>query len=296
MGKIRKSIERISGNVIARNLILAVSLVVIFIFVVGILLNIFTRHNRYKTVPDFTGIQLVDALSAARHASLRIEVNDSLYVPAYEGGVVLDQLPEAGTQVKSGRRIFVTVNSFRQRMVDVPYVAGYSLRQAKNILEVAGLEIDRLVYVEDLAENNVLEQRYRGQTIGPDSSVRAEIGSGITLVVGRGAATGVSVPKVVGFPLQEARSRLWEAGLNVGGIDYDEDVAVLARKDARVYLQLPGQGSVAVPGGTVSLRLTLDGAKVEQGSAESDKAARRMALEREREQEEAIENGTDEQP
>lgn len=296
MGKIRKSIERISGNVIARNLILAVSLVVIFIFVVGILLNIFTRHNRYKTVPDFTGIQLADALSAARHASLRIEVNDSLYVPAYEGGVVLDQLPEAGTQVKSGRRIFVTVNSFRQRMVDVPYVAGYSLRQAKNILEVAGLEIDRLVYVEDLAENNVLEQRYRGQTIGPDSSVRAEIGSGITLVVGRGAAIGVSVPKVVGFPLQEARSRLWEAGLNVGGIDYDEDVAVLARKDARVYLQLPGQGSVAVPGGTVSLRLTLDGAKVEQGSAESDKAARRMALEREREQEEAIENGTDEQP
>lgn len=57
-----------------------------------------------------------------------------IVVPAYEGGIVLDQLPEGGVEVKPGRTVYITINSFRQKMVPVPYVAGRSLRQAKNML------------------------------------------------------------------------------------------------------------------------------------------------------------------
>ena len=120
LGRIEK---RAMGNVWIRNIVFAVSLLIICVFLVQIMLSVFTRHNRYKDVPDFKGVQLVEAERAAHQHRLRIEVNDSLYVPAYDGGIVLEQKPAAGTKVKSGRRIFVTVNSYHQKMVTVPYVA-----------------------------------------------------------------------------------------------------------------------------------------------------------------------------
>ena len=91
------------------------------------------------------------------------------------------------------------------------YVAGYSLRQAKNILETAGLEIEKLVYVDDIATNNVLEQRVGPEVVAADNRVQARVGSGVVLTVGRApGADLVSVPRVVGLPLREAKSRIWE--------------------------------------------------------------------------------------
>ena len=112
-----------------------------------------TRHSARRTVPDFTGIPYDLARRLADERNLKLPVNDSLFVPAYDGGVVLDQLPEGGTEVKPGRTVYITINSFRQKSVEVPYVAERSLRQAKNMLEIAGLEIAELVYKPDMATN-----------------------------------------------------------------------------------------------------------------------------------------------
>ncbi len=287
MNPLRKLIERINGNVIARNVVLAVCAVVIFLFLVSVLLNLFTRHNKYKQVPDFSGMNIEEARQAGHKASLRIEINDSLYVPMYEGGVILDQNPAPGAEVKSGRRIFVTVNSFRQKMVRIPYVTDFSLRQAKNNLEVAGLEIDRLIYREDIATNYVLEEHYRGELITSGSDVRAEVGTGVTLVVGMSPEDSTTViPKVVGFPLKEAKSRLWEVGLNVGRITAEEGINALNENEARVYMQEPEQSHLVTLGTPVALKLTLDTKKVEQGSAASDRAAEAI-VEARKEQEEA---------
>lgn len=54
-----------------------------------LLLLLGTRHSAHRTVPDLTGIPLEEALGEARRQGLEIIVNDSLYVPAYDGGVVL---------------------------------------------------------------------------------------------------------------------------------------------------------------------------------------------------------------
>ena len=69
-----------------------------------------TRHGQHRTVPDFTGLVLDDAGRLAQRNSLELRVNDSLFVPAYDGGVVLDQLPHEGTQVKGGRTVYVTIS------------------------------------------------------------------------------------------------------------------------------------------------------------------------------------------
>ncbi|MBP3682816.1 MAG: PASTA domain-containing protein, partial [Rikenellaceae bacterium] len=246
------------------------------------LMQLGTRHGARCAVPDFTGIAIGDAEHLAKKHDLEIIVNDSLYVPVYDGGIVLEQNPKADVAVKPGRKVYVTINSFAQKSVRIPYVTGYSLRQAKNNLEIAGLEIAELIYQSDMATNNVLEERFRDRVITRNDNIEAEAGSGITLVVGVSAESGaVSVPKVIGFPLKEAKSRLWEVGLNVGRIVYDEGIEVLDRKDARVYLQSPQQNKVLSLGQRVDLHLTLDPEKIEKQSAASDRAARRLESERE---------------
>lgn len=282
MSFIKKTYETFRTSPILRTLVWIVLAIAAMLIVAHYLMQLGTRHGARCAVPDFTGVAIGDAEHLAKKHDLEIIVNDSLYVPIYDGGIVLEQNPKADVAVKPGRKVYVTINSFAQKSVRIPYVTGYSLRQAKNNLEIAGLEIAELIYKSDMATNNVLEERFRDRIITRNDNIEAEAGSGITLVVGVSAESGaVSVPKVIGFPLKEAKSRLWEVGLNVGRIIYDEGIEVLDRKSARVYLQSPQQSKVLSLGQRVDLHLTLDPEKIEKQSAASDRAARRLESERE---------------
>lgn len=266
----------------------AITLVILSLAVAAHLVMLLgTRHGARRTVPDFSGMPLVAAAETARKNDLELHINDSLFVPAYEGGIVLDQLPEGGVAVKPGRTVYLTINSYRQKMVVVPYVAGRSLRQAKNMLEIAGLEIGELIYRPDMATNYVLEEYCDGHPVKPDSRLEAEMGSGITLYVGVEGGYGTTVvPQLTGAPLQAAKSRLWETGLNVCRIDFDEGINLLNQKDARVYIQTPAAERAAALGSRVDLRLTLDAEKLAAARIAAEKLAREAAEERLRQEQE----------
>ena len=259
-----------------RSIKLLYNLLVMAVLILGMALlahlamQIGTRHGARRTVPDFAGIPLAEAEELAASCDLQLHINDSLFVPAYEGGIVLDQLPEQGVEVKPGRTVYITINSFRQKMVPIPYVAGRSLRQAKNMLEIAGLEIEELHYRPDMATNYVLEAFYDREQITEERELQAEMGSGITLYVGVDPEkNATAVPLVVGLSLREAKSRIWESGLNVGKVHYDEGINLLNQKEARVYMQSLGAEQITTLGRAVALHLTLDG--------EKSKAAREVA-------------------
>lgn len=270
---------RLRQHPIAYNVVLIVLTILAIALVAYIAMALGTRHGMRRTVPDFTGLRIDDAEYYASRRGLHIVVNDSLYVPAYPGGMVLDQLPEGGVDVKSGRKIYVTINSFKQKQVPVPYVAERSLRQAKNMLDAAGLTIAELVYVEDIATNYVLAEFCGTTQITPDTRIKVEAGSGITLRVGLAGGEGVTgVPRLIGRTLADARSKIWESGLNVGSVEYDEGITLFNRNDARVYSQSVPMGWRTAYGSKISLVLTLDKEKVAQSEAESDRRAR-VALE-----------------
>ena len=272
---------RVKASPVIYHALLIVGVVVAILIISSVMMNIITRHGMHRTVPDFTGVRIGDAESMAKQERLQIIINDSLFVPAYEGGIVLDQLPKSGAEVKAGRKIYVTINSFRQKMVQVPYVAGRSLRQAKNMLEVAGLEIDKLIYEEDIATNYVLAVEVEGRALQPESKVEIEMGEGVTLRVGvELEKNSTIVPKAIGQSLATAKSRLWEQGLNIGQVNFDEGINLLNQKDARVYRQSLVHNSGAQLGDAVSLWLTLDDKKVESSSAASDKRATELEEER----------------
>ena len=273
--------QRLRANRLLWNLFLIVVIMLAMAIAAHILMQLATRHGARRTVPDFAGIALADAEKLAAKHDLELHINDSLFVPAYVGGIVLDQLPEKGVEVKPGRTVYITINSFRQKMVPVPFVANRSLRQAKNMLEIAGLEIKELVYRPDMATNYVLEQYYDRQQILADSKVEAEMGSGVTLDVGVDAGENVTfAPQVVGLSLRDAKGRLWESGLNVGKVTFEEGINLLNQKDARVYAQSnPAEQALSL-GTPVDLMLTLDMERVKKVRGEAEKMAREAAEER----------------
>ena len=274
-------IARLKASPIAYHAVLIACTLIVIIVLSSIMMNIVTRHGTHRTVPDFMGVRIADAERIADKESLEIIINDSLFVPAYEGGVVLDQLPKGGVQVKAGRKVYVTINSFREKMVEVPYVAGRSLRQAKNMLEVAGLGIEKLIYEEDIATNYVLAEIVEGREMTRESKVEIEMGSGVVLKVGVEPERNTTIaPKTIGQSLQTAKSRLWEQGLNVGKVNFDEGINLLNQKDARVYRQSVNHNATAELGTAVDLWLTLDDKVVEKNSQASDKQASELEEER----------------
>ena len=76
----------------------------------------------------------------------------------------------------------LTINATVPKKVTMPNLVGYSMRQAKAELSSRGLNLGKLIYVDDIATNNVLKQQQRGKDVRPGSSV--ESGSDIDLVVG----------------------------------------------------------------------------------------------------------------
>ncbi len=284
---------------LAYNLLLIAAIILAMAVVAHVVMQIGTRHGSRRTVPDFSGVQLLEAQRLARRHDLKLQINDSLFVPAYEGGIVLDQLPKGGVEVKPGRTVYITINSFRQKMVPVPFVADRSLRQAKNMLEIAGLEIAQLIYRPDMATNYVLDEYFGRQRITETTRVEAEMGSGVTLYVGVQPGHNVTVvPQIIVLSLRDAKSRLWELGLNVGKVAFDDGINLLNQKDAHVYMQSPKAERHVVLGAKVDLQLTLDGQKVTARLRDAEEQAAEAFMERQRiaEEKAAAERGNAGQP
>ena len=276
-------LARLKSRPILWNLVLIAVVLVLLLVLSYIALAVGTRHGMRRTVPDFTGLGLKDAQYYAEQRGLKLIINDSLYVPAYPGGMVLEQLPKGGVDVKEGRKIYITFNSFAQKMLPMPYVAGRSLRQAKNMLEAAGFGIEKLEYVEDIATNYVLAQYLGGVEITAESNIKIEKGTGVVLKVGVSPDQNMTtVPRLIGRKLFDAKGKLWEQGLNVGDVTYDEGITLLNEDDARVCRQSIMQSSQMPLGSAVSIHLTLDKEVVAAAAAEAERALAEALKQREK--------------
>ena len=268
--------QRVKSHPIFRHLLLIAGVMVALVLVAYIAMSVGTRHSARRAVPNFEGVLIDDAIRTAESRDLEIIINDSLHVPTYPGGTVLDQLPNGNVVVKPGRKVYVTINSYRQRMVNVPFVAGRSLRQAINMLEAVGLEVERIDYVEDIATNYVLAEYLGEEMITEESDLKAELGSGIRLQVGVAPdAKPLATPLLLGRNMAEAKSRLWESGLNVGALIFDEGILAVERSRAKVYSQSVMVGESIEYGSSITLYFTLDDERVSEAVNAHEKAAQR---------------------
>lgn len=247
------------SNWIVRNLIGAVVFFAVLLIAATVILGIITHHGQTIEVPDLTNMSVDNARHEASREDLRIEVIDSIYVRRMQKGAVYSQNPKAGTKVKKGRRIMLTINAMNAKKVSMPNLVGYSMRQAKAELNARGLALGKLIYVNDIATNNVLRQIYHNREIRPGRQI--ETGSEIDLQVGLNPSDNMTyVPNVKGMKYLRAVDAVHDNSLNLGKVVFDKTVKNYTDSlDATVYKQSPGASkSPLLMGSDVTIHLSLD--------------------------------------
>ena len=252
------------SNWVVRNLLIALCVVVVLVVGAMVFLNRVTQHNKELSVPDFSNMSVAEAEYAASQAGMRVEVTDSVFVKRMKRGAVYRQNPVPGAKVKKGRRIVLTINAVNSKKVTMPNLVGLSLRQAKAELMSRGLVLNRLVYVQDMATNNVLRQLKGNREIEPGTMIDSE--SSIDLVLGLNDMDNKAyVPDVTGLKNMSAVEAMFDHSLNIKDLKFDETVKDYEDSlNAMVYRQVPepSDSVSVVMGEEVVLYLTKDVAKI----------------------------------
>lgn len=255
---------KILSNWVVKNLLIAFALVVVLIVGSMIFLNIFTKHNQELSVPDLANMSVEEAQLVAAEAGMRIDVTDSAFVKRMKRGAVYRQNPVPGSKVKQGRRISLTINAVNPRQITMPDLIGYSMRQAKAELLSRGLVLGKLIYVQDMATNNVLRQLHNNMEIEPGEMIDSE--AVIDLVVGLNSRDNRTfVPYLAGLRNLSAVEAVHDHSLNIGSLRFDDTVKDYEDSlNAVVYRQTPeANDSISVMmGESVNLYLTLDHSKI----------------------------------
>lgn len=258
----------IFSRVFLKHLSYAIGGTLFAIAMIFLFLRIFTRHGQALSVPDLTGYSLQEVDSLLTERKLRYQIVDSVYNIKAERGSVTDQNPRPEFKVKENRTIFLTINAFNPEFISMPYVVGVSLRQATAIIETAGLKTGKLAYVPDIAVNNVLKQKFRGEEIEEGDSIIK--GSAIDLVVGKGLSNEkTAAPDLVGLLLEDASLKITRRYLNMGAVIYDQS-PVNAEDSARVFVwkQRPvhdEEDEILINlGASVDIWVTVDSSKLPQ--------------------------------
>ncbi|MBQ7771741.1 MAG: PASTA domain-containing protein [Bacteroidales bacterium] len=253
-----KNTSSLMSNWIVRNLVWAGIFITVLIIGAMIFLNVFTKHNNEISVPDFANLSVQEARELAAQAGMRVEVSDSVFVKRMEKGAVYRQNPRAGSKVKEGRRILLTINAVNSKKVTMPNLIGYSMRQAMAELQSRGLVLGRLIYVQDIATNNVLRQLKGNREIEPGVLIESE--SVIDLVVGLNSSDRETyVPDLIGLKNISAQDAVHAHSLNIKRMRFDDSVKDYGDSlNAMVYKQSPEPSEEPVPmGEEVTLYLTV---------------------------------------
>lgn len=252
--------ETISVKVLLKHLGLAVACAFAALCIIMFLLKLITRHNRELEVPSFINMTMEEAQQVAAANHMRIEITDSVYINRMEPGAIYRQNPKEGSMVKKNRRILLTINAKLAKTVQMPSLVGYSLRQAQSELVANQLRVGNLIYRQDLATNNVLEQHYNGSIIAPGRNIPVE--SRIDLVLGlNDRDTLTYIPQLRGTPYSRLKSTLTENSLNLASALFDNTVQDYSDSlEAMVYRQIPAYSdSVRIKmGSAVTVYLTKD--------------------------------------
>ena len=168
-------------------------------------------------VPDVKGKTLVEAEAILKDNNLDFTLKEEFdaKVPT---GTVIKQSPGAGSHVKAGRKIQLTVSKGAEPGV-VPDLKGKNLAEATEMLHAAKLAVGKVTvqYKEGAAQGAVLSQDI-------EAGKKVAAGTKVDLVVNISKGQSVE-PDLKGLTLSDARERLSSMGLMVGSVTTKEDSA-----------------------------------------------------------------------
>jgi len=192
------------------------------------------------TVPDVVG-KAEDAATADLKKAGFTATSSTLGTESKQVGKVLEQNPKAGAVAARGSEVAIVVGIAAPRLA-VPDVVDQTLRDAKTILENAGLVLGKIDPAKAPEQNRVVKQ-------SPAGGAEADRGAAVDLVIEVPVET-VKVPVVEKLPFVEAKKAITACGLTVGKIDPAD-----ASDQSVVIAQKPPAGTMVKPGSAVDLSI-----------------------------------------
>lgn len=129
---------------------LAAMLVVVVLLCLGVKfgIDLYTHHGEEIEVPDIKHKLFADAEHILEAKGLKIVVSDTGYVKTLQPDCILEQSPEPGKDVKSGRVIYVVINSSHSPMLTIPdIIDNCSYREARAKLTAMGFKVGPTEYI-----------------------------------------------------------------------------------------------------------------------------------------------------
>ncbi|MCD7938520.1 MAG: PASTA domain-containing protein [Tannerellaceae bacterium] len=174
-------------------------------------LEVYTRHNEAIIVPDVKGLKVDKAAEFFRSSGLNYTVMDSVFSKEAAPGAIVEINPTAGSKVKEGRTIYVTVNALTSQMGAIPEVADLSVRQAYALLRAGGFENVETEYVDGEYKDLALRVEQFGRTLTANEMV--PLNATLTLVVSNGNtepfdedSTALDIVEMDSIPAQPVES------------------------------------------------------------------------------------------
>ncbi|WP_443741648.1 Stk1 family PASTA domain-containing Ser/Thr kinase [Streptomyces fragilis] len=163
-----------------------------------------------KEIPDVVGMSEEDATDALEKAGFEVTVEPKVNAQEKEG-TVLDQDPGDGAKRERGTEVTITVARPPQQ-VNVPAVIGRTCDEARVKLQEDGLIGQCDSQTVEVTDPNQDGKVVQALPVGPGE--KADVGSTITLKIGKLKEGPKAVPDVTGQSRKDAEKALKEAGYN----------------------------------------------------------------------------------
>ena len=178
-----------------------------------IIVTISKGPNIFK-FENIVGKKQDEALKYLNKEGLKYELNYAETEDDTLVGVVAETNPVAGTEVKSGDTIVLTIYQLKgQQNAVVPDLEGKTESEARREIESLGFKIGEVTYEysDEIEKDKVISQS------GPKVGEEAPLDTAINLVISNGKED-IKVPEIVGKTEEEAKKLIEDAKLAIGEV------------------------------------------------------------------------------
>jgi len=229
-------------------LVLLLAFFFLFLLVDNVVMPLYVQQGKSTHVPSVLGVPIEQARRMVADSGLEVKETEPKTDKQYPVGTVAFQNPPAGSEVKFGRNVYLTVSG-GEKLVQVPGLRGKSMRDATFTLEKFGFSIGTIAYQvsTEFPENTIIDQEF------PEGT-RLKRGTKINLLVSQGKSSDrAPVPKLVMKTLADAEKLILQQGFRVGNVTYQVNLDLLPNT---VIEQYPRPGELSASGSPIDLFVT----------------------------------------
>lgn len=252
----------LSSRIFLVNFAKLVGLTIALFIAVNFLLRCATNHGESVQVNDFTGMHILDASRIARDKGFEFVVIDSVWMEGKPSGIILQQDPKPFSQVKEGRKIYVTVSGEPGKVI-LPQLSevSYDFDRYASRLNNLGVKavVKERVFDPKQAPNTILYLNYLGRKV-TEADIKAGfevmMGSTVEAVVTERTSNLLEIPDLICKTYEEALLTISTLQFTIGEVFEDETVT--DPSTAYVYRQEPAvqPGTLITVGTQFNLWLT----------------------------------------